>query len=926
MKKVLSTIALLLATLSLLAQHGLIKGKIIAEANHNPIPDLELELMEMKVLKFTDANGEFSFASIPYGTYTLQIGDGIRASEIIQINVNAATIDIGDIKIAIQENRTPESYDPMASIGLEDQAIDADDDGMSMNAYSPILTASRDPFLSAAAYTFGSMRYILRGYNRAENEVYINGIMMNDVESGAAFWGQWGGLNDVFRNQNSSFALSPLEEGFGGLLGGTSIDATAANQRQQTRITYSNSNRTYNHRVMLTHNTGMMENGWAFSVSGSRRWAKVGYIPGTYYDGYGFFVAASKKLNTKSLLHFTTFGAPTERSKAAPTTQEVMDLAGSNYYNPNWGYMPGGAVRNSKVNRSFQPSAILSYEYNKSVFESLQIAASFQTGYNSNSTLDWYNAQDPRPDYYRKLPSFYLYDPSGVNMDAYDAVTADLTANPDKLQIDWGNIYSANRMNHTSINGMTGNRSNYIIGADRDDVNKYSFTAHYKKAINDKVKIFGGVLYQLQQMESYKEALDLLGGDFWVNQNQFAERTYIGNNILNQNNLLDPDAIVLKGDKYMYHYKSTFQKAYAWGQAIFTYNKIDFFLAGRIGMVGFQREGMYQSGLFPQESLGKSVKNIFLTYAAKAGGTYKINGRNYLYLNGSYVTTAPTFDNTYISPRVRNALIYNPTVETAATIEGGYLLHTPYLNGRISGFTTQFNDKTNIMRFYHEDYRTFINYAMSNIGIRNLGAEIALQAKITPAISVTAVAAWTQVFYTTRPDVSIYRDNDTVTTATTQKVYAKDYYASSGPQSAYTVGLNYRSPKYWWLNVNFNYFDRNYLSINPTRLTEEATDLLDRNSDAFKAIVAQEKLAPFYTIDIFFGKSFMINNYFKSVPRAHLLFINVGVNNITHNTEIVTGGFNQLRFDVATSNPDRFPPKYFYGLGVNYFLNISYKF
>lgn len=907
----------------LFGQKGSFKGIILSQTSQ-PVPDLEIELVELKILRFTDGNGVFSFGEIPYGSYKLQIGDGVRTWETIQVHLNAEIVDLGEIKVVLSEQALA-GMEQSRSIGLEEMSLESDDEGISSQNYSPVLTAGRDPFLNAAAYTFGPLRYQLRGYTRDESEVFINAIPMNDVETGNPFWSQWGGLNDVFRNQHNTFALNPLEIGFGGLQGGTDIDATAINQRKQTRITYSNSNRSYRHRLMVTHSTGLMNNGWAVSISASKRWAKQGYIPGTFYDGNSFYLGLSKRLSSKSFLHFTAFGASTYRGKAAPATQEAMDIAGTPYYNPNWGYQDG-KIRNARIADIFQPIGILSFEYKPNNLSTLTLSAAYQSGYNRNSSLDWYNAQDPRPDYYRKIPSFYLQNPAGASPETAEDVLEELLANPDKMQIDWYRLYQANGMNYTTFNGVSGRRSVYVIGNDVEDINKFSFAANYKRAVSERVRIMGGVVYQAQMMEAYRVLEDLLGGDFWVNHNQFAERTYIGNNTYNQNNLLNPDAIIREGDKYMYNYRSGFHKGYIWGQSLINLNKIDFFLTARAGMQSFYRDGLFQSGLFPEDSYGKSENINFIVYAAKAGLTYKIDGRNYLYLNGAYITNAPTFDNTFISPRVRNLTVENPTTIKSSTLEGGYLLNSPYLSGRLSGFVTQYDDMSNILRFYHEDYRTFVNYAMTNIAIRNLGAELAVNAKITPSLSATAVAVWTQVFYTNRPDVSIFRDNDTIKTPEHTTAYIKNYYAAQGPQSAYTLGLNYRSPKYWWLNVNFNFMDRNYLTINPTRLAEEAVDLLEPGSPQHQAIVHQEKLPSFYTIDLFLGKSFMLNNYFKKIPRSHMLYINLGINNLTNNRNIITGGFNQLRFDMSARNPDRFPPKYFYGMGINYFLNISYKF
>jgi len=924
MKKFLFTGLLLLVSLYTLAQTAIIKGKVIDESNKLPLSGLEIMLTELKSLKFTNSDGEFIYYQVPYGSYTLEISDGIRTATTLNISAQSEVVDLGEITVS-QVSVSNIQQDQMTSIGIDDMDSDSDDDGVSSQGYSSVLSASRDPFLQAANFTFGPLRYQMRGLNRNQQKVFINYIPVNDPENGNTNWFQWGGLNEVFRNQIYTFGLTPSEYGVDGLMGITGIDINAASQRKQTKIAYSLSNRSYRHRLMITHSTGILENGWAFSVSGSRRYAGEGYIPGTFYDGYSYYLGASKLLSSKTALHFTTFGAPTRRGKAGPSTQEAMDLAGSNYYNPNWGYQ-NGEIRNAKVADNFVPAAILNFEYNRSPLESLNISAGFQTGWIGNSTLDWYNAQDPRPDYYRKLPSYYLEQAAGPDPLTAEDVRNDLLAHPEKLQLDWDRLYEANVFNTQTVNGVTGKRSIYALANDRDDITKYNLSLNYKRVLSEQSNIYAGLNLEHQRNESYREILDLLGGDYWVNVNQFAERTYIGNNDFNQNDLNNPEGIVREGDKYMYNYKSYFNTANIWGQYVAKMKKVDFFLGGQLGYKTIQREGLYKSGIFQDDSYGKSDIQDFLTYDIKAGLTYKINGRHYLYLNAAYFTEAPSFDNSFVAPRVRNLVVSNLTAEKALSLEGGYLVNTPSVSGRLSGFISDITDITQIKRFYHDDYRTFVNYVMSDVAIRNMGVELAAKVKLSPSWSATVVAIYNQVFYTSRPEVTVYRDNDTLKEADKTIAYMNNYYVATGPQSAYTLGLNYNSPHYWWASINFNYLDRNYMDVNPARLTQEATDMMDRNSQEFKDIIGQEKLPAFYTIDVSIGKSLRVSNIFKNANRNQMIYLSLGVNNVTNNKEIITGAFNQLRYDVVTRNPDRFPPKYFYGMGTNYFLNISYKF
>lgn len=904
--------------------NGVLKAQLKYE-DGTPVSFAIIQIKTIKKMTSSDEQGNFEFVDLPFRTYTIVIDDGQENLHEVVITLQNVMQDQGVITLTGASLVNTEALLEVPVIDMGESMASADDESIGNQSISGILTASRDPFLSAASHTFGSLRFQIRGYKRNQLEVLMNGVVMNDLDTENAIWGVWGGLNDVFRSQNTSFGLAPADESFGGLLGTTALDAVAARQWKQTRIGYAMSNRSYRHRLMVTHNTGVMKNGWAVSLSASRRVAKEGYIPGTSYDAYSYFLGLSKVFNNKHSIHFTTFGAPNTRGKAMPATQEAMDLVGNSYYNPNWGWQDG-VKRNARMGTSFQPVGILNYEYTPSIYSKLNIALSYQAGYNGNSALDWYNAQDPRPDYYRNLPSYYEFDPRGENLEMAEIVRERWKNNPDQGQLNWDRLYEANRLNYENRFGVEGNRSLYVIGEDRTDLQKFQFAAQYYQSLTEHWNIYSGLQMGIQSTDNYRRVIDLLGGDYYVNLNQFAERTYVGNDEYNQNNLLAPNEIVGEGDKYQYNYKARFEKAKWWGQAFFDYPKINGFIAAQVGYESFQREGLYQNGLFQNDSYGKSDKFTFFTYDVKAGLTYKIDGRNYLFAHLGALTMTPTFSNTFYSPRTRNASIPNPTLEKIYTVEGGYIMNTPFVNGRITAFATEFREATNVLRYYHESYRTFVNYAMRNIDSRNLGVELAVQTKISPTLSASLVAIWQQAFYTSNPDIEVYRDNDTNTVVDINKVYWENYYVASGPQSAYTLGFNYNSPKYWFANVNFNFLNRSYLEMNPSRLTEEAVDLMPTTSESYQKIVMQEKLPSMFTIDLFAGKSFLLNRYFRNLPNRTFLNVNIGVNNLLNNQKIITGGFQQLRFDYATKNPDRFPPKYFYAYGTNFFVNLTLRF
>ena len=234
------------------------------------------------------------------------------ASAQVDSTLKRDTSIINDAKDALLDN--------MPTVSLDDNDLG---DGGSQNI-SSLLTAGRDPFYSAASFNFSAVRFRIRGYDNDMFSTFMNGIPMDNLDNGFTPFGLWGGLNDVMRNRDASWGLKTNTYTFGDIGGNTSIDSRASKQRAQTSFSYAASNRNYNNRLMITHSTGMSKKGWAFSFSGSRRWADEGYVPGTYYNGWGYFLAADKRISQNHLLSLAVFGAPTENGRQGASVKEMQ--------------------------------------------------------------------------------------------------------------------------------------------------------------------------------------------------------------------------------------------------------------------------------------------------------------------------------------------------------------------------------------------------------------------------------------------------------------------------------------------------------------------------------------------------------------------------------------------------------------------------
>ena len=790
------------------------------------------------------------------------------------------------------------------------------------NAYQDIgglLQSSDDIFVSTAGYTFGQTRFKIRGFSSEYTSVLINGIPVNDRETGMPYWSVWGGLNDATRNKEIESGISASDLNFGSVGGVTNMITRASSFSKQNKITYSMTNRSYRNRLMYTYSTGMMDNGWAFTASGSRRWAEEGYVEGTFYDAWSYFVAAEKKINNHHSIGFIGFGAPTTSGRNGVSVQEAYDLSGSNYYNPYWGYQ-NGEKRNSRMGIYHQPMLMLSHYWTLDDKSQLTSSVYYSFGHANSTALDWYDTPDPRPDYYRNLPS-YDQEFNGL----YPEDRQYLWENdPSFRQLDFDYMYFINRKNLFTLNNVdgiqgnsvTGNLSSYIIEERVNEKDNLGLNFNYKKELNEHTIFSSGLNLSWFKTNQYKTVNDLLGGDFYLNIDKFAERDFPENSPQIQNDLNHPNQIVKEGDIFGYNYTGNINNFQWFAMTDFSYGKMDFFVAANVSFDQFWRTGHMRNGKFPDNSYGDSEKQNFFNYGLKGGLTYKITGRHLLNGNAVYMTQAPYFRAAYISSRTRDEVVNGLTNEKILSGDASYIYRSPYLKTRLSVYYSKFTDQIYSRSFYHETYRSFVNYQMVGMDQVNYGVEFGAEAKIAQDFTVYGVIASGKYYYDSRPTATISVDNN-AEVLDNRTVYLKNYRVGGFPQTAMSGGIKYFSSKYIFAGVNINYYDDIYIDINPDRRTAEAVQNFGPGVPEGNEILDQQRMASNYTVDANIGKSWRIDyKYFIS--------LNLSVSNIFDVQDFAFGGFEQYRYDPLEL--DKFPPKYFYLYGRQYYLNINFRF
>lgn len=828
---------------------------------------------------------------------------------------------MGFVSIAFSQTDTTKTDSVVdRTIPTFSSSLDAleDENGESQDV-SGLLQSSRDVFNSVAGFNFSAARYRIRGYDSENYITTMNGVTLNNAETDRAIWALWGGLNDVTRNQEIKNGIAASPYVFGGVGGSSNINARPTAIRKGTNISYALSNQTYQHRLMFTHSTGMMKDGWAIAVSGSGRYSDEGYVDGTFFRGGSYFISIEKKLSEKHSLGFVSFGSPTVQGRTSINTDEIHTLTDDNFYNSYWGYQDG-EKRNSRVRNTHQPYFMLNHYFN--VNKKTQITSSIftTTGRSGNTRINWDEANDPRPEYWRNLPSAFNKPGDEIAFANQTALWQSL--NPTTTQLNWDQFYFANSKNLFTVDNvdgkgtsLTGNRAKYIVEEQRSDVTEYGANTAINHKLNDKMTLSGGARLSIYKSENFKVVNDLLGANFWLDVNQFPVQGNSNPDVL-QSDLDQPNKIAREGDRFGYDYDININTANAFAQLEGTTTKIDYFVGGSISHTSFWRTGNVKNGLFPQNSLGDSDKENFLNFGVKGGAVYKLTGRHLFTVNGAYLTRAPQAQNAFISPRTRNEIVDNLKSEKVYSGDINYIVRYPKVKIRATAFYTKVQDETWKRSFYHDQLRSFVNFVMTGVDKLYTGFEFGAEVNLTSTLTATATLAGGDYTYDSRPLATVAQDNSAKDLEKDKLIYLENFKLAETPQMVGSIGLRYRSPKYWFVGVDFNYFNKIYVQVNPDRRSENVVTNLVNTDPQISQILDQTELSDDYTLNMYAGKSWKIKNYF--------IRININVNNVLDNKDFRTGGFEQLRYD--KTDIDKFPPMIGYSLGRTYFAMLAFSF
>ncbi len=578
-----------------------------------------------------------------------------------------------------------------------------------------VLKTTPGVWATPAGGGFGDSKINMRGFKSENVAVLINGIPINDMEWGGVYWSNWAGLTDVTSNMQSQRGLGAALLSAPSVGGTINITTKSLDAKKGGSAWYGMGNDGMNN-YGFTVSTGLMENGWAVTVLGSRKWGD-GYIQGTDYNSYNYFANISKKINDAHQLSFTVFGAPQthyQRNKADGLSIEGWQSV-RNYmngevpyrYNPTYGFGLHGERKSSSYNFYHKPQASLNHiwqiDHKSSLSTVLYGSIASGGGYSGQGHGSWNGTTLSNSSWYGstngKLNTLFR--------------CADGT-------FDYAAIQQMN------IESTTG--SNMVMSSSNNDHEWYGLVSTYKNELLPQTLTFTGGLDLRYYVGKHNNTIvDLYDGEYYMN---YESRK----SVKAENNAAAADPFwkyqkLGVGDIVYRNYNGYTAQEGAYGQLEYTAldNKLNTILAGSINNTTYWREDFFY---YDAEHSKSAVKN-YIGGTVKAGANYNLDEHNNVFVNGGFISRVPYFSyGVFLSSSTSNVTNPKPLNSKIGSIEVGYGYRSHKLTAGANLYWTKWYDKCDASTTRTGDItagelagQKYV-FAMSGVNARHAGIEL----------------------------------------------------------------------------------------------------------------------------------------------------------------------------------------------------------
>ena len=884
MKSFLKTFFSLILFFALVAAYGqgTVKGVVKDPAANESLIGASILVQGETTGTVTNLDGSFTLP-LESGSYVLEISYVGYITETVEVNVrDGQTTDLENIAlnvnaVGLQEVRVVSSMaiarqTPVAVSSIKPKQIM---EKLGNQEYPEILKSTPGIYATKQGGAFGDSRVNLRGFDMRNTAVMINGVPVNDMENGWVYWSNWAGLADVTQYMQVQRGLGASKVAVPSVGGTINIMTKTTDAIRGGSFIYGLGNDNYR-KIAFTFSTGLSENGWASTISLASTTGD-GYVDGTQFESYSYFMNLSKRINDKHSLAFSIFGAPQYHGQRRTELrlQEFNDSRRGIRYNQDWGYRKG-EVQFVNENYYHKPQAVLNHFFD----------------INETTTL---------------MTSLYASIGTGGGTGSYGNVTK---FDRDYLrdgQVDFDRIVDEN-----VALGNAGSET--ILRSSRNDHRWYGLLSTLNKQIGN-LAINAGLDGRYYKGIHFREVTDLLGGQFFLDVGK--DRN-------------DPNKIARVGDKIDYRNDGEVLWAGVFGQAEYRLDNLSVFVAGSFSDKMYRRIDYFY---YFDDDLKKELKNdavleqqyiddlgqssyddamdndqttdwsTFLGFSIKGGANYNINDYHNVYLNTGFFARQPDFRSAYLN--YQNILNEDAKNEKVFSFELGYGYRTSNIAVNLNAYHTRWMDKTFIKSQSRTDPVTFerVYYTANILGVDAVHQGVELDFVVQPVrnLSVTGMVSmgdWK--WLDDLKDVKLFDDSQVEIGS--YDLYLAGLHVGDAAQTTFALGFDYELLKGFKVGADYNYYDRLFADFDPLGRSTAPEDGKD-NPDPWEL--------PAY------GLFDMNLRYDFSLAGIKSTFI-ANINNL-FDTEYITDGVDGSTHDWDTG-------KVYYGWGRSWSFSLMVNF
>ena len=757
---------ILLGTVSVFAQNT-VTGTIFDSDLNSPLPGATVIEKGTTNGASTDFDGNFSLTTtnssgeleISYVGYTTQTVPFTAGQSIGQVNLESSEFGLQEVQIIASvavDRKTPVAVSTIRSSDIELK--------LGTQEFPEVLKSTPGVYATKQGGGYGDGRINLRGFNSENVAVMINGVPVNDMENGRVFWSNWAGLGDVTSSMQVQRGLGAAKVAVPSVGGTINIISKTTDVEAGGNLYTTLGNDGFQ-KFGFTYSTGLMDNGLAATVSASKTDGD-GFVDGTQFNAVSYFVNVSKQLNDNHKLALTAFGAKQRhgqrQNRHAIETFRKADRGIK--FNSDWGYR-NGQILFQEDNFYHKPQISLNHYWTIDEKSTLSTAAYVSFGSGGGGGFRGTNK--------------FGFDPSTGLGDYRDGLFG---------PIDFDKIAEENEA--LGVNG-----SETILRASRNDHKWYGVLSTYKTDLSDELVLLAGVDFRYYRGIHFQEVTDLLGGQYF----------------LDDNDVNNPNRQTQVGDKVNYNNDGIVNWIGGFGQLEYSKDKLAAFVSLAASNTGYKRVDFFN--YLDSDPLQTTGTSNFFGFGAKGGANYNIDDNHNVFANLGYFEKAPFFRAVY--PRFNNEDI-NDTAENQkiSSFELGYGYRGEKLSANINVYHTTWNDRTEFASFQTQSGEL----AFANIlGVNAIhkGIEIDFVYRPWDDLRLTGMASIGDWRWDNNVEGVEIRDEEQ-NLVDTVDIIIKDLKVGDAAQTTFALGANYDVGPKTSLTVDYNYFADLYSDFDPS--------------------------------------------------------------------------------------------------------------